>query len=383
MAEFSKVSPRFANHEIDVGENRIHENQANQKKEIRKIGKASAKLGNETRKKIAVSEVQLRAQVHSQVQLGNEGDDASQLHFGAIERSLLAGLARCVRCFFWRGFFRFRRNRRGHIDELADGDEFVAFGQKRIERGRHGVHGCRMNVVRENDVAGAHIFQDAAFDARAAFGVAFAVHMFPVERIDFPHDDVVAKLIMNPFLLRFGDCAVRRAEQDGAQTGGFLNGVLRAENLAGDSGFGHLRKLRMRPGMIADFAALGDFAFENFRIACGVFSDDEKGDVDMAFGENVEQSRRVGRARAVVKCHGDIFAFDVDAAETDLAGMNAPVIVFRSGGRRGIADGRWLSGGVWSGDGRRGGCVYSCGRRGRCWRSGLILRAGGVERDEG
>ena len=63
-----------------------------------------------------------------------------------------------------RRFFRFRDWPLVHGQEFRDGDEFIALGQQRVEDLRHGIDGAGVDIVGEDDRAGAGAGDDALGD---------------------------------------------------------------------------------------------------------------------------------------------------------------------------------------------------------------------------
>ncbi len=67
----------------------------------------------------------------------------------------------------------------------------------------------------------------------------------------------------------------------------------------------------MRPRMVADFVPFGDDPLHDVRVLRRAFADHEKGRVNLALLEHVQQARRVRTARAVIEGDGDVGAVDV------------------------------------------------------------------------
>ncbi len=84
-----------------------------------------------------------------------------------------------------------RRHRLSHRDQLGNGDKLEPFGLELVERARHRLDRPRVDIVRENDRAGARFPNDAArHDSRA--------RSFPIERIHVPKDDAITKFRFDP-----------------------------------------------------------------------------------------------------------------------------------------------------------------------------------------
>src|SRR6266567_5227388 len=91
-------------------------------------------------------------------------------------------------------------------DQLGDGHELETFRQQGVEHLGHRLNSWCMDVVREDNGTGARFFNDAICDHVYA-------RLFPIERVNIPEHDVVAKLIMHPLSLPCAHRAVRRSHK--------------------------------------------------------------------------------------------------------------------------------------------------------------------------
>ena len=164
--------------------------------------------------------------------------------------------------------------------------------------------------MRKEDRAGPRVPNDSIHDHAWA-------RPFPIERIDVPKNDAVAKLGVNPLFLARGDGAVRRPQKDRRMPNGGANGVVGFLDFTPDGGVRHLAQIWVAPTVIRDFVALFDRALQDAGIALGILADDEKGRVKMVSGQDIEQLRREFVVRAVVEGHGDERTFDMNGAVSD------------------------------------------------------------------
>ncbi len=95
--------------------------------------------------------------------------------------------------------------------------------------------------------------------------------------------------------------AIGRAKEDGLHAQGALDEPLRQVQFPFDLRLGSLVELRMRKGMVADFVALGIFAFQDIRRAVGLFSDDKKYSGGFLLFQHVQDFRSPAGIRAVVE----------------------------------------------------------------------------------
>ena len=183
------------------------------------------------------------------------------------------------------------------VHELADGDEAVAFGEDLIERAGHGVDGGRVDVVDEEDGAGADAIDEAAGDDGDA-GAA------PVLGVDTPHDGGVAELSEDEVFDASVDGAIWGADGLRAITGGLVNRVSGHFQFFADLVIGHAGEAAVGPGVVADFVAFGDDLANQGGVGFGVFADEEEGAFDVAVAKDFEETGSVRGVGAVVESHG-------------------------------------------------------------------------------
>lgn len=229
-----------------------------------------------------------------------------------------------------------------HREEFGDGGEFVAFGGKGVEGAGHRGDGTGVNVVDEDDPAGSGSIDDLAGDA-------VGVPVFPIERIDGPHDGLHAKFFVVAFVQSRVGGSVGRTHGGWDDAGGVDDGGGGAIHLALDRGGSQLGHGRMVPGVIPDLVALRDHALEDLGVGGGVGSDDVERRFDPAFLEDIEELGRELRTGAVVEGHRDNLSVGIDGVVGMLGRSRG-----RGGSRRrGGGRGRGGLGGRWGFESRR------------------------------
>jgi hypothetical protein len=93
----------------------------------------------------------------------------------------------------------------------------------------------------------------------------------PIEWINVPQDDFVTELVIHQYALAFRQLAVRRTHQLRFYPGGLPDQIFGPLKLASNIRVREFRKIRVRPGVIADFMSFRDLPAENVRVLLDAF----------------------------------------------------------------------------------------------------------------
>jgi len=128
----------------------------------------------------------------------------------------------------------------------------------------------------------------------------------PIEWIDIPHNDFVAKFFVDPFLLPRGNGSIRRPQQSGPISRRAVNRVIGFLQFTPHGFVGHFSESWMRPTVIADFMTLASGAGDNLRMVGNVLADHKKGCLDVVRAQKIEKFRCKLRAGAIVESQGNV-----------------------------------------------------------------------------
>jgi hypothetical protein len=165
-----------------------------------------------------------------------------------------------------------------------------------------------MNVVRQNDGSGTRVSYDP-------IGDRYRAGALPIEWIDIPHNDFVAKFFVDPFLLPRGNGSIRRPQQSGPISRRAVNRVIGFLQFTPHGFVGHFSESWMRPTVIADFMTLASGAGDNLRMVGNVLADHKKGCLDVVRAQKIEKFRCKLRAGAIVESQGNVWSIDMYPTE--------------------------------------------------------------------
>ena len=195
-----------------------------------------------------------------------------------------------------------------HGEQLGDSHEFESFCEKRIKNLRHRRNRRRVDVMGQNDRPRPRSRDDALRnDVRA--------RSLPIERINVPQDDFVAEVVIYQYALPFRQLAIRRAHQPRFYTCGLHDNIFGPLKLGPNALVREFRKVRVRPGVIADFVSFRNLSPENVWVLLDAFAKDKEGEFDVPLRCHLQQRGCVRRVRAVIERHRDVWPLDVHVGE--------------------------------------------------------------------
>ena len=141
----------------------------------------------------------------------------------------------------------------------------VAFCDEPIERGSHGIDRLPVNVVLQDDGT-------RACPSKHPLGNRRSSRMFPIQGVHRPINDVELEPLRDPDVFRLVKRTVRRPQQNRRDSARGANGVLSLFDLIGGTIVGELRELWVIPGVVTNFAPLGDYPANQFRVSLDILA---------------------------------------------------------------------------------------------------------------
>ena len=184
-------------------------------------------------------------------------------------------------------------------EQLADGNEGIAFFGQLIDGGNGAVNGSVVEIVKEDNGTVAGLIEDLFLHGVGISG-------FPVQGVDGPENQRCVHITPDGVV----DAAVGGADDQGVDIGtddfvDFIFGFLEAGVGGGAVGGS---KVQVIPGMVADFVAFVVFPEEDIAEFIQPFAHDEKGGLNVPFFQLVQKFYRIF-AGAVIEGQGHQSAF--------------------------------------------------------------------------
>ena len=97
----------------------------------------------------------------------------------------------------------------------------------------------------------------------------------------------------------------RRTIENGVHPTGFFNRIVGLSKLIDHACGGHFVQFRVGPGMVGNFVAFIDRAFDDFRPGSRASADEEKGGLDAPLFQDIQQAGRICCMWSIVEGQGD------------------------------------------------------------------------------